>query len=80
MNATETPSTAIRFNPDKCNFRVKEGSPALKLGFINFPMDEFGVTKPSLKAMAKTPEIPVFTIKIDEEKEQGSKPERVYRH
>ncbi len=42
----------------KGDFRVKEGSPALKLGFVNFPMDEFGVTSPKLKAIARTPEIP----------------------
>lgn len=45
-------------NPAQGDFRVKEGSPALKLGFKNFPMDQFGVKKPSLKAIAKTPEIP----------------------
>lgn len=42
----------------KGDFRVKEGSPALKLGFKNFPMDQFGVKKTSLKAIARTPEIP----------------------
>ena len=55
-------------NPASCDFRVKEGSPALKTGFVNFPMDQFGVMKPSLKAIAKTPEIPVVNIKINEEK------------
>jgi hypothetical protein len=45
-------------NPEAGDFRVKEDSPALKIGFRNFPMDQFGVKKPSLKAMAKTPEIP----------------------
>lgn len=45
-------------DPAKGDFRVNEGSPALKLGFKNFPMDEFGVKKPALKAIAKTPEIP----------------------
>ncbi|WP_315853505.1 right-handed parallel beta-helix repeat-containing protein [Neorhodopirellula pilleata] len=45
-------------DPANGDFRVKEGSPALKLGFKNFPMDLFGVKKPSLKAIAKTPEIP----------------------
>lgn len=40
------------------DFRVKEGSPALTLGFVNFPMDQFGVQKPELKAIARTPEIP----------------------
>jgi len=40
------------------DFRVKDGSPALKIGFKNFPMDQFGVKKPSLKAIARTPVIP----------------------
>ncbi|MDR3268229.1 MAG: chitobiase/beta-hexosaminidase C-terminal domain-containing protein [Tannerella sp.] len=29
-------------NPEKGDYRVKENSPALKLGFKNFPMDRFG--------------------------------------
>ena len=45
-------------NPEKGDFRVKEGSPAFQVGFENFSMDQFGVKKPSLKAIAKTPEIP----------------------
>ena len=45
-------------DPAHGDFRVKEGSPALKLGFVNFPMDQFGVQKPALKAIARTPEIP----------------------
>ena len=40
------------------DFRVRGGSPALKLGFVNFPMDQFGVRTPRLKAMARRPEIP----------------------
>jgi len=40
------------------DFRVKETSPALKLGFVNFPTDQFGVQSPRLKALARTPEIP----------------------
>lgn len=47
-------------NPEKGDFRVKENSPALKMGFKNFAMDQFGVKKPSLKAMARTPDIPVL--------------------
>lgn len=41
--------------PRQGDFRVKAGSPALALGFKNFPMDKFGVQDPVLKAMAKTP-------------------------
>jgi len=48
---------AMFVDPDNGDFRVKEGSPALKLGFVNFPMDQFGVKKPELKAIARTPEI-----------------------
>jgi len=43
----------------KGDYRVKDGSPALKLGFKNFPMDQFGIQKPELKAIARTPELPV---------------------
>ncbi|MGA2501470.1 MAG: PDZ domain-containing protein, partial [Tepidisphaeraceae bacterium] len=42
------------------DFRVKDGSPALTLGFVNFPMDQFGVVSPKLKAIARTPEIPLL--------------------
>lgn len=33
-------------DPEHGDYRVKAGSPALKLGFQNFPMDNFGVDKP----------------------------------
>ena len=49
---------AMFMDPDKGDYRVKEGSPALKLGFVNFPMDQFGVRKPALKAIARTPDLP----------------------
>jgi hypothetical protein len=45
-------------DPASGDFRVADDSPALKLGFKNFPMDQFGVKKPSLKAISKTPVIP----------------------
>jgi PDZ domain/Right handed beta helix region len=47
-------------DPAAGDFRVKDGSPAFKIGFKNFPMDQFGVKKPSLKAIAKTPVIPAL--------------------
>ena len=40
------------------DFRVAPGSAALKAGFQNFPMGPFGVQKPGLKAIARTPVIP----------------------
>lgn len=51
---------AMFVDPAKGDFRVKEGSPALKLGFVNFPMDQFGVQKAELKKIARTPEIPAI--------------------
>jgi len=49
---------AMFVDPANGDFRVREGSPALKLGFVNFPMDQFGVQKPELRAIAHTPEMP----------------------
>ncbi|KGL62294.1 alpha/beta hydrolase fold domain-containing protein [Polaribacter sp. Hel1_85] len=47
-------------DPKHLDFSVKENSPALKVGFKNFPMNKFGVQKANLKKLAKTPEIPVL--------------------
>jgi hypothetical protein len=49
---------AMFVDPAKGDYRVKDGSPALKLGFKNFPMDQFGVQKPELRKIARTPELP----------------------
>ncbi|SMP55683.1 PDZ domain-containing protein [Neorhodopirellula lusitana] len=49
-------------DPSSGDFRVRDGSPALMLGFKNFPMDQFGVKKPSLKAIARTPVIPALEV------------------
>ena len=54
-------------NPGNGDFRVKENSPALKAGFVNFPLNQFGVIKPALKSIVKTPEIPAIKIQLDEE-------------
>lgn len=48
-------------DPAKGDYRVKDGSPALALGFQNFPMDRFGVKKPVLRAIARTPRLPDFS-------------------
>ncbi|WP_338399229.1 PDZ domain-containing protein [Persicobacter psychrovividus] len=45
-------------DPSKMDYNVRQGSKALSIGFVNFDMDAFGVQKPSLKAIAKTPEVP----------------------
>ena len=45
-------------DPAHGDYRVKDGSPALALGFVNFPMDRFGVQKPELKAIARVPQLP----------------------
>jgi hypothetical protein len=42
-------------DPARGDYRVKDNSPVLTLGFKNFPMDQFGVTDPRLRALARTP-------------------------
>ncbi|MBL7223636.1 MAG: PDZ domain-containing protein [Candidatus Brocadiae bacterium] len=49
---------ALFVDPIAGDYRVKDGSPALELGFKNFPMDQFGVRRPKLKKMARTPPLP----------------------
>lgn len=49
---------AMFVDPSNGDYRVKEGSPALELGFVNFPMDRFGVQKPALKSIARKPVFP----------------------
>ena len=51
-------------DPAKGDYRVKEGSPALALGFVNFPMDQFGVQKPDLKVLARVPALPHFQDEV----------------
>lgn len=47
-------------NAAKGDYTVMPGSPALALGFKNFPMDEFGVRKQSLREIAERPAIPLL--------------------
>ena len=51
-------------DPANGDFRVKEDSPAFKVGFKNFPMDQFGVKKPSLRAIAETPKMPTSNANL----------------
>jgi hypothetical protein len=63
INGTDQHSVAgdpLFVNPAKGDFSVKSASPALQLGFKNFPMDQFGVQSKRLKALAKQPEIPAL--------------------
>ena len=47
------------------NYQVKPGSPALKLGFVNFPMDNFGVVSADLKAKSAAVPLPVVHNNLD---------------
>jgi hypothetical protein len=47
-------------DPATGNYQVGPNSPALALGFKNFPMDQFGVQDPKLKALALTPQFPAW--------------------
>ncbi len=48
-------------DPAAGDYRVRENSPAFAVGFKNFPMDQFGVKKPALRAIARTPALPRYT-------------------
>ncbi len=58
------------------DFRVLDGSPAVEIGFKNFPMDRFGVKKASLKAIALTPVIPELRVPktLDKPRPDSPKP------
>ena len=53
-------------DPDKGDYTVTNTELANAIGWKNFPMDQFGVQKPELKAIAKTPEIPTIELTADE--------------
>jgi hypothetical protein len=50
--------SAAFIDPQEGNFAVAADSPALAIGFRNFPMDDFGVVSPLLKARAQRPMMP----------------------
>jgi len=58
-------------NPAIGDYRLGENSPLLGHGFVNFPMDQFGVKKHELKAIARTPKFPtpILDAKPDEGKQ-----------
>ena len=47
-------------NAEKGDYQVRNESPALTIGFQNFPMNQFGVQKPSLRSIAQMPKFPVL--------------------
>jgi hypothetical protein len=54
---------ALFIDPSAGDYRVAQSSPALDLGFTNFPMDQFGVVSPELKAVARTPQMPAIKMR-----------------
>ncbi len=56
--------------PEQGDFRVSESSPALKLGFKNFDMDQFGVQHPALKNIRQEPQIPSLFIEAFQKEKQ----------
>lgn len=49
---------ALFVDPAVGDYRVRENSPALTLGFRNFAMDQFGVRTLNLQKIARTPKLP----------------------
>lgn len=48
--------------PEAGDYRVKEGSPAMEVGFQNFQRAEYGVRDPRLRAIARTPKLPKLEL------------------
>jgi hypothetical protein len=57
-DAHSAAGAAYFIDPREGNFAVATDSPALSVGFRNFPMDDFGVVNPLLKAHAQRPTMP----------------------
>jgi hypothetical protein len=58
QDAHSLEADAYFLDPEQGQFTVHAGSPALKLGFNNLSMHEYGVRSPRLRALARTPDIP----------------------
>ena len=54
LDAESLIADPLFINPAKGDYRVRANSPALKLGFENFPMDCFGTSKLEFQAIAAT--------------------------
>jgi hypothetical protein len=52
-------------DPAKGDFTVQNTALANQIGFRNFPMERFGVQRPTLKAIAESPQMPTVVMKID---------------
>ena len=66
---------SVYANPDfidaaKGDYRLKPGSAAFFTGFENFPMNNFGVTSPKLKAQALQPPLPELIL-FNEQSDQA---------
>jgi hypothetical protein len=55
-------------NPALGNYGLSKDSKALLMGFVPFSTNDFGVKKPSLRAIAKTPFFPEVNAVADAEK------------
>lgn len=57
---------AMFVDSDSGDYTVSDRSPALELGFVNFPMNQFGVRKSELRKLAKTPKMPAIGQRASE--------------
>ncbi len=57
QDAHSLEADACFLDPTHGHFSVGANSSAIKLGFKNFPMHEYGVRSPKLRALARTPNI-----------------------
>ena len=62
LDQNSVTANALFIDPTNGDYRVADNSPAIKLGFKNFPMDNFGVQHPKLKAIARMPKLPGISV------------------
>ena len=68
MNGTDKHSLAgdpLFIDANAGNYNVRDESPALKIGFKNFPTDQFGVKSERLKKVAEKVNLPIYEPSVE---------------
>ncbi|MCW5943060.1 MAG: PDZ domain-containing protein [Fimbriimonadaceae bacterium] len=63
-DATSVTGNPAFAQPDQGDFTVTNAALARAIGFRNFPMDRFGVRRPSLRAISDRPAMPTVTVNV----------------
>ena len=79
VDGHSTAGDPLFVDADNGDFQVKPESPALKMGFENFPTNDFGVRKPTLRAIAPTPRIDAVSTSSNTTAESTQTPAAYWR-